>query len=49
MEMFKAIFRLRCGAEIQHLIQARKRGEAWRAAMIAAEALGGARLVRIES
>jgi hypothetical protein len=48
MEMFKAIFRLRCGAEIQHLIQARKRGEAWRAAMISAEALGGARLVRVE-
>lgn len=49
MDIFRITFRLRGGKFLRHLIQARRRGEAMAQARIAAEALGGARIVSVEA
>lgn len=40
MEMYRFTFRLPGGGTLRHLVQARRKGEAWRMARKAAEALG---------
>lgn len=48
MEMFRFTFRLPSGGKLRHLVQARSKGEAWRMAREAAEALM-ARVVECEA
>ena len=48
MEIFRFTFRLPGGGVLRHLIQARRKGEAWRMAREAAESLG-ARILECEA